>query len=77
MSQNDKEIYLRVLADLPFMLEILKRADEQTDEFTVEMLRQRILLERHTVNVEEDRKQREQAERNAGYQAEVERRTDD
>ena len=63
MSNNEKQIYLRVLADLPFMLEILRSADYQADTFTVEMLRERIVREREAVRLEEDRLQREAAER--------------
>ena len=68
---NDKEIYLRVLNDLPFMQEILKCCDEQADEFGFTMLRERINQERISVRVEEDRLQREQQERIRDYEKQM------
>ena len=75
--KNEQEIYLRVYRDMPFMLEIVSRCSEQADTFTCEMLHQRIVLEREALRLEEDRLQREQAERNAGHQEMMERLTDD
>ena len=79
---NDaQKIYLRVLNDLPFMFQIFGDAEQQADTFTLEMLRQRILHERNSYNVEKDREQREYEARriqeNANQVETLERRTDD
>ena len=74
---NDKEIYLRVLGDMPFMLEIVSRCGQQADSFAAEMLHDRIVLEREAVRLEEDRLQREAQERIKGHEQEVERKSDD
>ena len=74
---NDKEIYLRVYRDMPIMLEIISRCGEQADSFASEMLHDRIVLEREAVRLEEDRLQREQAERFARHEEETMRKSDD
>jgi hypothetical protein len=77
VTDNDKKLYLRVLANVSFMLEIIHRCDEQADSFASEMLHQRIVLERETIRLEEDRLQREVAERIANHQEDLERKTVD
>lgn len=57
------EAYLRVLNDLPFMFEVFRNTEQQADSFAVEMLRERIICEREAVRLEEDREQRETAEK--------------
>jgi hypothetical protein len=78
--EHDK-VYLRVLNDLPFMFEVLRNTEQQADSFAVEMLRLRIIRERETVRLEEDREQREYQERrieeNSNQVAIKERTTDD
>lgn len=59
------------------MLEIISRCGQQADTFACEMLHKRIVLERETARLEEDRLQREQAERLSRHEAEKERLTDD
>ena len=56
---NDEKIYLRVLNDLPFMLEIFRLASNEAGSFTCEMLRERIIQERNSFRLEEDRIKRE------------------
>ena len=77
MNTDDKEIYLRVLNDVSFMLEILMRSDNEADTFTVEMLRQRILCERNAFNVEEDRRREEDRQRQIGLEELREIKSDD
>lgn len=74
---NNEKTYLRVLADLPFMLEILRSADIQADTFTAEMLRERIIREREAVRLEEDREIRKQNERIIGHEEQKIRTSDD
>ena len=74
---NDKEIYLRVLADVSFMLEIIMRADNETDTFAVEMLRQRIIREREADRLETDRANRETQLMIQQHNLDVERKSDD
>ena len=74
---NDKEIYLRVYRDMPFMLEAISRCGEQADSFTSEMLFKRIVLEREAVRLEEDRLQREVQDRIKGHENETMRKSDD
>ena len=62
MNDADKEVYLRVYRDMPFMLEIILRCSEQADSFTSEMLFQRITLERNAYNVEQERNRLARAE---------------
>jgi hypothetical protein len=54
--EHDKEIYLRVYRDMPFMLEIILRCGEQADSFASEMLFKRVILERETYRLEEERR---------------------
>ena len=77
MSDNEKQIYLRVLGDVPFMLEIVSRCGEQADSFAAEMLHERITLEREAFRLEEDRRVRETAERIAGHEEQKMRTSDD
>ena len=77
MSNNEKQIYLRVLGDVPFMLEIISRCSEQADSFASEMLFERITLERKAFRLEEDRRVRETAERIAGHEEQKMRTSDD
>jgi len=55
VSNDEKEICLRVYRDMQFMLEIIHGCSEQADSFTSEMLFQRIALERNAYNVEQER----------------------
>lgn len=77
MTENDKEIYLRVLDDLSFMQEIFSCCEFQADEFTASMLRERIHRERETVRLEKDRLLRLGTERQEQHQQEIERKSDD
>ena len=60
--EHDKT-YLRVLNDLPFMFEVLRNTEQQADSFAVEMLRLRIIRERETVRLEEERERLVTAEK--------------
>lgn len=74
---NDEKIYLRVLADLPFMLEILINSEQQADTFASEMLRERILREREAVRLEEDRLHRQTQEMIQQHELDRETKADD
>lgn len=81
MDNAKRKIYLRVLNDLPFMFATLESCEQQADQFPGEMLRERIIRERETVRLEEDREQREFEERrlqeNINHVALKERNADD
>ena len=81
MNDADKEVYLRVYRDMPFMLEAISLCGQQADSFTSEMLFKRIILEREALRLEKDREQREYEARriqeNANQVELKERNTDD
>lgn len=52
---TDAEIYLRILADMRFMSEIIEININEADSFSGQMLRERFAIERETIRLEEDR----------------------
>jgi hypothetical protein len=77
MTEDDKQIYLRVLNDLSFMWEVLKHCEQQADEFPSAMLRDRIILERNAFDVEENRRREEDRQRQEQREIDIERKSDD
>ena len=78
---TDAEIYLRILADMHFMSEIIRININEADSFCGKMLRERYAIERETVRLDEERQQREYEARriqeNANQVELKERNTDD
>ena len=78
---NDAEIYLRLLADMHFMSEIIRININEADSFSGKMLRERISIEREAVRLEQERTEREYEARriqeNANQVELKERNTDD
>jgi hypothetical protein len=74
---DNKEIYLRILADVQFMSEVIEIIIGEAGSFGGQMLQERIAIERETLRLEQERVDRETAERQREQEELRERKSDD
>ena len=74
---DNKEVYLRILHDVRFMSEIFDIIIGEAGSFSCEMLQERIAIERNAIKLEQERSDRETAERQREQEDLRERKSDD
>ena len=73
---NDAEIYLRILADLHFMSEIIRININEADSFSGKMLRERYAIERETIRLEQERTEHEAIQRQLAIEQQTQHKDD-